>query len=54
LAKLVGSYNSLVGLVMVGGAFIKHQNIDVFAPIILVGYVILIVYVILKWLSKNK
>lgn len=45
LAKLVGSYNLVMGMVMVGGAFIDHPDTRVLIPILVIGYVILLGYV---------
>ena len=45
LASLVGSFNLIMGMVMVGGAFIKHPDAQALIPILVIGYVILIAYV---------
>ena len=45
LASLVGSFNLIMGMVMVGGAFIKHPDAQGLIPIVVIGYVILIAYV---------
>ena len=45
LAGLVGSFNLIMGMVMVGGAFIKHPDAQALIPILVIGYVILIAYV---------
>ncbi|WP_350019568.1 DUF3784 domain-containing protein [Priestia flexa] len=45
LARLVGSYNLIMGMIMLGGAFINHPNTQVLIPILVIGYVILIGYV---------
>lgn len=45
LAKLVGSYNFVMGMVMMGGAFIDHPDTQVLIPILVIGYVILLGYV---------
>ena len=45
LASLVGSFNLIMGIVMVGGAFIKHPDAQALIPIVIIGYVILIAYV---------
>ena len=45
LASLVGSFNLIMGMVMVGGAFIKHPDAQALIPIVVIGYVILIAYV---------
>ncbi|RRN71356.1 DUF3784 domain-containing protein [Peribacillus simplex] len=45
LAKLVGSYSFIVAIAMAIGAFIDHPDVKVIFPIMVVGYVILLVYV---------
>lgn len=45
LSKLVGFYNLLAGLLLIVGAFINHPDVEVFAPIVVIGYVVLIGYV---------
>ncbi|MBS4190299.1 DUF3784 domain-containing protein [Bacillus sp. FJAT-49705] len=45
LAKLVGSFNFAMGIVMLGGAFIDHPDTQVLIPILIIGYVILLGYV---------
>ncbi|MEC1645876.1 DUF3784 domain-containing protein [Bacillus halotolerans] len=45
LAKLVGSYNLVMGMIMLGGAFIDHPDTQVLIPILVIGYVILLGYV---------
>ena len=45
LASLVGSFNLIMGIIMVGGAFIKHPDAQALIPIVVIGYVILIAYV---------
>lgn len=45
LASLVGSFNLIMGMVMVGGALIKHPDAQALIPIAVIGYVILIAYV---------
>ncbi|MBT2649778.1 DUF3784 domain-containing protein [Bacillus sp. ISL-34] len=45
LAKLVGSYNLLMGIVMFIGAFIDDPDTQVLFPIMIIGYVILLGYV---------
>jgi Domain of unknown function (DUF3784) len=42
LASLVGSYNFIMGTVMLGGAFISHPDVQILIPILLIGYVVLI------------
>ncbi|MEW5548930.1 DUF3784 domain-containing protein [Peribacillus frigoritolerans] len=44
LARLVGSYNLLMGIVMFIGAFIDHPDTQVLFPIMIIGYVILLGY----------
>jgi hypothetical protein len=45
LAKLVGSYTFIIGLAMLGGAFIDHPNTQILFPVMVIGYVILLGYV---------
>lgn len=46
LAKLVGSYSLLIGIIMLAGGFINYPNSEkVLFPIMLIGYLIIIVYV---------
>lgn len=45
LAKLVGSYNLVMGVMMLGGAFIDHPDTQVIIPILIIGYIILLGYV---------
>lgn len=45
LANLVGSFNLIMGMMMFGGAFINHPDAQALIPILVIGYVILIVYV---------
>ncbi|RDW17293.1 DUF3784 domain-containing protein [Oceanobacillus chungangensis] len=46
LAKLVGFYSLIIGIVMLIGGFINYPNSEkVLFPIMLIGYVILIGYV---------
>ena len=45
LASLVGSFNLIMGIIMVGGAFIKHPDAQALILIVVIGYVILIAYV---------
>jgi hypothetical protein len=46
LAKIVGSYTLLIGIVMLVGGFVNNPNIEsVLFPIMLIGYVILLGYV---------
>ncbi|QED49558.1 DUF3784 domain-containing protein [Cytobacillus dafuensis] len=45
LAKLVGSYNFVMAIVILGGAFIDHPDTQVLIPILIIGYVILLGYV---------
>ena len=44
LANLVGSFNLIMGMMMLGGAFINHPDEQALIPILVIGYVILIVY----------
>ncbi|MBX9975295.1 DUF3784 domain-containing protein [Cytobacillus firmus] len=48
LAKLVGVYNTVMGLLLIGGGFINHPDAQILFPILLVGYVILLGYVNIK------
>lgn len=48
LAKLVGVYNMVMGLLLIGGGFINHPDAQILFPILLVGYVILLGYVNIK------
>ncbi|MBG9546286.1 DUF3784 domain-containing protein [Cytobacillus firmus] len=48
LAKLVGVYNIVMGLLLIGGGFINHPDAQILFPILLVGYVILLGYVNIK------
>lgn len=46
LAKLVGSYTLLIGIIMLAGGIINYPNSEkVLFPIMLIGYLIIIVYV---------
>ena len=45
LAKLVGSYSLIMGMIMFGGSFIDHPDTQVLFPIMVIGYVILLGYV---------
>jgi uncharacterized membrane protein len=46
LAKIVGFYNLLIGIVMLAGGFINYPNSEeVLFPVMLIGYVILLGYV---------
>ncbi|MDF1999067.1 DUF3784 domain-containing protein [Peribacillus simplex] len=45
LARLVGSYSLVIGMVMFGGSFIDHPDTQVLFPIMIIGYVILLGYV---------
>ncbi|AQX55202.1 DUF3784 domain-containing protein [Priestia flexa] len=46
LAKIVGSYSLLIGIVMLAGGFINYPNSEkILFPIMLIGYVILLGYV---------
>lgn len=45
LANLVGNYNFIMGIVMLGAAFIDHPDTIVLIPILVIGYVVLIGYV---------
>ena len=44
LANLVGSYNLVMGMIMLGGAFIDHPDTQVLIPILVIGYAILLGY----------
>ncbi|MDZ5471363.1 DUF3784 domain-containing protein [Bacillus sp. 31A1R] len=48
LAKLIGSYSFVIGMVMLGGAFIDHPDTQILFPIMVIGYVILVGYVNIK------
>ncbi|MFT4415167.1 DUF3784 domain-containing protein [Fredinandcohnia humi] len=45
LAKLVGTYSLIMGIVMFIGAFIGHPDTQVLFPVMVIGYVILLGYV---------
>ncbi len=45
LAGLVGSYNLIMGMVMIGGALINHPDAQALIPVLIIGYVVLIAYV---------
>ncbi|WP_455660919.1 DUF3784 domain-containing protein [Pradoshia sp.] len=45
LAGMVASFNLIMGIIMVGGAFINHPDAQALIPLLVIGYVILIVYV---------
>ena len=45
LAKLIGSFNLLMGMILFGGAFVDHPDTQVLIPILVIGYVILLGYV---------
>jgi Domain of unknown function (DUF3784) len=48
LSKIVGIYNLVMGLLLIGGGFINHPDAQTLLPILLVGYVILLGYVNIK------
>lgn len=45
LSSIVGSFNLIMGMVMVGGAFIKHPDAQALIPILVIGHLVLIAYV---------
>lgn len=45
LAKLLGSYNLVMGLVLISSAFIDSTFTDYVLPALLIGYVLLLGYV---------
>lgn len=53
LAKLVGSYNFVMGMIMLGGSFINHPDTQVLIPILVIGYVILLGYVNTKMVDSQ-
>ncbi|SIQ73619.1 DUF3784 domain-containing protein [Priestia flexa] len=45
LARLVGAYNFIMGMMMLGGAFISHPDVQILFPILIIGYLVLLGYV---------
>lgn len=45
LAKLVGSVNLVMGLMLIGGAFIDHPDTQILIPIVLIANVATLGYV---------
>lgn len=45
LARLVGAYNFIMGMMMLGGAFISHPDVQMLFPILIIGYLVLLGYV---------
>lgn len=45
LANLVGTYNLIMGTIILGAAFIDHPDTELLVPILVIGYVILLGYV---------
>jgi hypothetical protein len=45
LAKIVGIYNLIVGIILVTAGFINYPNTEILVPILVGGYVFLILYV---------
>ncbi|MFG6496426.1 DUF3784 domain-containing protein [Fictibacillus sp. UD] len=45
LARLVGSYTFIMGVVMLAGAFIRQLETEVLFPVLVIGYVVLLGYV---------
>ncbi|WP_156185649.1 hypothetical protein [Bacillus sp. FJAT-27916] len=42
---MVGFYNLIMGMVMIGGALINHPYAQALIPVLIIGYVVLIAYV---------
>lgn len=45
LAKLVGTVNLVMGLMLIGGAFIDHPDTQILIPIVLIANVVTLGYV---------
>ena len=51
LSSIVGSFNLIMGMVMVGGAFIKHPDAQALIPILVIGHKVLIAYVNMRMIE---
>jgi hypothetical protein len=51
LSSIVGSFNLIMGMVMVGGAFIKHPDAQALIPILVIGHMVLIAYVNMRMIE---
>lgn len=45
LAKIVGTYNFIAGVLFIAASFLDNPNTEVLVPILVLGYVILIIFV---------